>query len=354
MWLFSKNIDLFALFAPVWLIWIILFLLPSSILGINLPLWVWVVFVLLIDVGHVWSTIFRTYLDKEERKNHSQILWLIPLASFVILFTIASESSVWFWRILAYMAVYHFIKQQYGFFALYSRNTNSKQIRRILPDKFTIYFSMLFPVVYWHFQVREFSWFVSNDFFFFANSFTEIWDFLIPLYFVIIMGWLLEEIKLIKENKMNFSPGRILWLLTTAANWFIGIIAFNSDIAFTTTNIVAHGVPYFVLVIYYQNSKPKKKRTRYVGKALALTVLLGSFVLAYSEEFFWDLIFNHNKGPLFGEIFDYPDMTNPTIAAFFLALLTLPQVIHYILDGFIWKVNDKNPHLKNMLKSKNG
>ena len=112
MWLFSKNIDLSTLFAPVWVIWVVLFLLPNSILTINTPLWVWVVFVLLIDVSHVWSTIFRTYFDKEERRNHYKILWIIPLVSFIILFTIASESSMWFWRILAYLAVFHFMKQR--------------------------------------------------------------------------------------------------------------------------------------------------------------------------------------------------------------------------------------------------
>jgi hypothetical protein len=354
MWLFSKNIDLSTLFAPVWVIWVVLFLLPNSILTINTPLWVWVVFVLLIDVSHVWSTIFRTYFDKEERRNHYKILWIIPLVSFIILFTIASESSMWFWRILAYLAVFHFMKQQYGFFALYSIPTKAKQAKRLMPDKAVLYFSMLFPVIYWHFHARDFNWFVNNDFFHFANSFNEMWSFLIPIYFLVILGWLLEEFFLIRGNKISFSLGRILWLLTTAANWYIGIIYFNSDLAFTTTNIIAHGVPYFVLIIYYQNSKPKKAKTKYLPYVFATTVLLGSFAFAFSEEFFWDLLFNQDKGGVFGNFFNYSEVSNPILVAFFLALLTLPQVVHYVLDGFIWKVNAKNPHLKEMLKPQNG
>jgi LPXTG-motif cell wall-anchored protein len=357
MWLFGKNIDLFTLFAPVWLTWVFLFFLPSPILDAELPIWIWVVFVLMLDVGHVWSTIFRTYFDSEERKIHSQKLWLIPVVSFMVLFTLAQESTFWFWRVMAYLAVYHFIKQQYGFFILYSIPTKALQVKRRLPDKFVLYFSMVFPVIFWHFQPRNFDWFTSGDFFEFPTPAIgmEIWSWIIPIYFLVILAWLLEEILLIKGKKIEFSWGRILWLLTTAANWYIGIIYFNSDLAFTTTNVVAHGIPYVVLIIYYQNSKPKTgDKSNYSSALIAGTIVLGSLLFAYGEEFFWDLFLNQDKGIVFGNIFDYPEITSSILASFFLAILTLPQVVHYILDGYIWKVNSKNPHLKQMLKPKNG
>ena len=39
--------------------------------------------------------------------------------------------------------------------------------------------------------------------------------------------------------------------ITTALCWHVGIITFNSDYAFTVTNVVIHGIPYLVLVYWY-------------------------------------------------------------------------------------------------------
>ena len=69
-WLFNRRTDLFLLGLPVWLCWIVFFLLPDRLIYIGVPLWVWVVFILGIDVSHVWSMIFRTYLDPEEFSRH--------------------------------------------------------------------------------------------------------------------------------------------------------------------------------------------------------------------------------------------------------------------------------------------
>jgi hypothetical protein len=37
---------------------------------------------------------------------------------------------------------------------------------------------------------------------------------------------------------------------------------------------------------------------------------------------------------------------------FAIAILAMPQQVHYIVDGFIWKMNDKNPYLKPIFKPK--
>ena len=92
MWLFGKHKDLSLLFIPVWIIWIVLFFLPNNFLQNDVPLWIWVVFILGIDVTHVWSTIFRTYLDKEEFNNHKTVLILAPIIAFILLFGIAREA----------------------------------------------------------------------------------------------------------------------------------------------------------------------------------------------------------------------------------------------------------------------
>ena len=109
-WLFSKKIDILVLFLPVWLCWCVFFMLPESALQQDVPIWVWVVFVIGIDVSHVWSTLFRTYADKEEFRNHKRLLLIAPLVCFLAAFIVSSISFSFFWRCLAYLAVYHFIR----------------------------------------------------------------------------------------------------------------------------------------------------------------------------------------------------------------------------------------------------
>ncbi len=355
MWLFSKYKDLGILFLPVWIIWIVICFLPDSILHSSIPLWIWVVIILGIDVSHVWSTIFRTYLDKEEFQNHKTILILAPIFAFILLFGIAQESTLYFWRILAYLAVFHFMKQQYGFFALYTVKAKIQKKHRVFNDKWVLYISMIYPVIFWHLTDRSFDWFVAGDFFatnLLMNDSIRI--ILESCYWLIILGWLLEEIILIKKGLNTISYGRIFWMLTTLLNWYLGIVWFNSDLAFTLTNVIAHGIPYISLIIFYQIKKNSIPVVLPIKKVLtiATSIILISFLLGFLEEYLWDMYLYREKGSFFTYLFNYPAdiINNYWLQTFVLVLLSLPQVTHYILDGFIWKMNDTNPHLKNILK----
>ena len=48
--------------------------------------------------------------------------------------------------------------------------------------------------------------------------------------------------------------GKDIVVATTAICWYIGIVVFNSDYAFTVTNVIIHGVPYFALIYFYARS----------------------------------------------------------------------------------------------------
>lgn len=355
MWLFGKHKDLFLLFIPVWIIWIVLFFLPTNFLQNDVPLWIWVVFILGIDVTHVWSTIFRTYLDKEEFNNHKTVLILAPIVAFILLFGIARESVGYFWRVLAYLAVFHFMKQQYGFFAMYTAKAKITKYHRIFKDKWVLYFSMLYPVLFWHLSGRNFVWFVDGDFF--NTSINFPWRIITEsIYWITMLGWLIEEVLLIQKKVNIVSYGRILWLMTTLFNWYLGIVFFNSDIAFTLTNVVAHGVPYIALIIFYQlkkNSLHKTLSRRNVFSTI-FSILIISCLLAFGEEYLWDMLINREKTAFFSNIIAFPihEIIPSQFTPLLLVLLSLPQVTHYILDGFIWKMNDANPHLKTILISK--
>lgn len=357
-WIFSPKIDILGLFLPVWLVVLSCFFIPNQVLEAQLPIWLWVLVVMGIDVSHVWATIFRTYLDKFEFQRHKKLLIFTPLLVFFVLFLIANFSVLWFWRVMAYLALHHFIRQQYGFLAIYKGKYGIKS-KKIFADKWVIYFSMLYPVLYWHFSPkRKFQWFYSGDFFnlsYFLEQNLYIWQIFNLIYFLIILLWLIEEIYYSRQFSIKkWAWGKILWLLTTAANWYIGIVYFNSDVAFTLTNVVAHGIPYMILVFIYVE---KKKETRAgvlfsFGKYLKHIVLMFVciFLLAFLEEYCWDWWLNRQKTAFFGYFMTYPThlFVDPYLKAFAFAFLSIPQVSHYIIDGYIWKNNDKNPYLKNI------
>jgi hypothetical protein len=337
----------------------VLFNLPTDYLQADIPLWVWVVFVLCIDVGHVWSTIFRTYLDKEEFGQHRRLLLLAPLLSFVLVAGLAFVSTFWFWRLLAYLALFHFVKQQYGFLALYKMKAKDFGAQKIFKDKWVLYLATLYPVVYWHLgEGLNFSWFAMDDFInirsFFAIP-SDLWavffNALNVLYWVIIITWTIEEV--LRSDKIN--TGKILWMLTTAINWYVGIVYFNSDLVFTVTNVVAHGIPYLTLIIYYQYQKKTLKQNRLIsGFKIAGVILPVVFFLGWLEEYFWDMLVYGDRSDFFGAIIAYPFelLESPFSQAIAIALLTVPQFTHYIIDGFIWKSNATNPYVKQIFKAK--
>ncbi len=346
-WLFSKRHDLLILYAPVWICWIGAFLLPDRFHATPAPLWIWVLFVLGIDVSHVWSSIFRTYLDKEEFSNHRRLLIWAPVLSFLGAATIASISVALFWRILAYVAVYHFIKQQYGFMRIYKAKKGDFG-KQLITDNFVIYLSMLYPVLFWHLtQDRQFAWFVEGDFVMLNTSAMSGSYLLVGNLIYLLLGvcWLLQEIL----RKAPFAWGKVLWIATTFGNWYLGIIYFNSDIIFTITNVVAHGVPYMALIIFYQQRKLRIQKVP-ITAFYPLLVIGAVLLLAMAEEYFWDIWLNHEHASFFGKFLPYWNAElSTTLMVLATALLAVPQITHYIIDGFIWKNNVKNPYLKKIL-----
>jgi hypothetical protein len=139
-------------------------------------------------------------------------------------------------------------------------------------------------------------------------------------------------------------------MLTTAFNWYGGIVYFNSDLVFTVTNVVAHGLPYMALIIYYQYQKQalQQKSSSKPWWYWSLLVVLTVICLAWLEEYFWDMLLYGERPDFFMVLLPYPMalLEQPWAKALAFALLALPQLTHYIIDGFIWKSNAKNPYVR--------
>lgn len=337
-WLFSPYVDL-SVFLGSALVSLILILVgwQAGILDAETPDWAWISTVLLIDVAHVWATSFRVYFDLEELKRRLLLYTSVPIFGYVIGLALYSESETLFWRILALIAVFHFVRQQYGWVMLYRRKLGEKGRLSFLIDSFAIYLATIYPLVFWMSNLpRNFQWFVENDFF----SLPQIFDrFLFPIYIFSLTTYFLKSIYLyLAEGFINI--GKDIVVVTTTICWYVGIVAFNSDYAFTVTNVIIHGVPYFAIVYFYA-----KSRRESVGKGYRfftsnwLIFLTTLWLLAYIEELFWHRGVWHERNWLFGENWNWEDLQ-----IYIVPLLAVPQLSHYVLDAFIWRKKG-NPNL---------
>lgn len=330
-WLFSRNIDL-SVFLGSAVISLLLLAVgwQLGILNSDSPDWTWITAILLIDVAHVWSTSFRTYFDVEELRSRLWLYLLVPVLGYAFGVALYSEGRMVFWTVLAYIAVFHFVRQQYGWVALYRRKNNETSRISYWIDTIAIYLATVYPLVFWMSSTpRNFNWFVEGDFIQIPALLDTI---LFPVYVVSLLAYVAKSIyQYVAEGRLTI--GKDIVVVTTAICWYVGIITFNSDYAFTVTNVIIHGVPYFALIFLY--SQTRREKSNKVYKALSsnwIFFLATLWLLAYVEELVWHKGVWHERDWIFGGYWDLE-----TWKVFLVPLLAVPQLTHYVLDGFIWK-----------------
>jgi len=352
-WLSSPGWDILWIISPAFLSAASVLLFQKQMLeSQNVPLWVWVCFILLIDVAHVYATLFRTYLDPQAFKKNKAILLAAPAIAWIGGSLLYSVDEIFFWRALAYLAVFHFIRQQLGFMVLYCRKEPISWKKLQWLDRAAIYMATIYPILFWHTHLRNFSWFVAGDFFESAPAILSQAGLIV--YILVAVAYGIKEITMALQGSINL-PKNLL-LVGTALSWWVGIITVNSVMAFTITNVVSHGLPYMALVWLYhgQHSRRNLPTTQLafpsktgpgwpkviLSNALIFFVFLG--LLAYVEEGLWDGLVWREHLSLFAPFGQLPQIGDAALLALLVPFLALPQSTHYLLDGFIWRVKERN------------
>lgn len=310
----------------------------------DMPVSAWVILVLLIDVGHVYSTLFRTYFDKETFAAQRNTMVGIPVICAITGLMLYSFSDTLFWRVLAYLAVYHFVRQQYGFMRIYSHGeAYGKWPKRI--DSLAIYSATIYPMLYWHLNDhRNFNWFTEGDFF--QANIPGASEVLFILYTLIMGIYIVKEVYSTYLNRhLNVNKNAVI--LGTAFSWYFGIVYYNGDLTFTLLNVVAHGIPYMTLVWAWGRKKSKKgqlqdnRLLRFVfnGPGILLFIFIIS-ILAFIEEGLWDsLVWREHTG-IFISFGTWLQQAEKSMLKIIIPILALPQIVHYVIDGYIWKIKN--------------
>lgn len=340
-WIYSPKFDLGAIIGPPVVITSIVLAWGNRLATLEAPPWLWVLLVLGIDVAHVYSSLFRTYFDREEYNRRRTLYVVVPIVSWGAGIAIyAIWGATLFWSLVAYFAIYHFVRQQYGFLMLYRRGEPVGNLSYRI-DQVAIYMATVYPLVYWHTYTRNFQWFSDFE----VVHIPWVWPELVcRAAYVLALGAFLFKELYRWQSTGNLNLGKCLLLYATAAAWGTGIILFNGDLTFTLINIVSHGVPYMALIWIYQYRKRSSKAhlgnkfLRFFQLKYIPAYIAALFLLAYIEEGVWDKFIWREHASIFGP---FHWQASTTLLVFLVPLLVMPQVTHYVLDAFIWRVNKK-------------
>ncbi|WP_162126548.1 hypothetical protein [Flavobacterium phycosphaerae] len=336
-WIHKPKTDSLFILLPSFLVLAIVLLFQKQLLQIETEysFYTWLFLIVFIDVAHVYATLFKTYFVTSEFRKKKKLLIRLPIVCFLIGLVLFAFGSAVFWSVLAYVAVFHFIRQQYGFMRLYARN-EPKTRANVWMDNLVIYSATGYPMVYWFLSSpRKFNWFVEHEFFSYENQ--SVLTFLGWVYWGVMIIYVLRTFyKAYKEQFFNIPKNAII--VGTALSWYFGIVYFNDDLIFTMLNVVSHGIPYMALIYLKEIEKKPKEELGYLyrfkangGLFIFIAFLL---IVAFSEEYLWEIL-------VWKEQFSFSALDFSSWQFLVVPLLTVPQFTHYLLDGFIWKTDKK-------------
>ncbi len=346
-WLASKTYDLMWILSPPFLATFgvaIAFYLSPELAAAPMNPWAWLLLVLAIDVSHVYASLYRTFFRAEIWDRYALPLIVAPLLCYAVGYALYYHDPLWFWRVLAYLAVFHFVRQPYGIMLLYKRDSVPEPRLWHRLDLIAIYTASLYPIYCWHLDpARQFNWFTEGDFFLVDQP---QWQWLGHAWALSVLVLYLAKETMAFRKGFKINVPKNLVVFGTAVSFGFGIVYWNSDLAFTATNVIAHGVVYLGLVWWSDGKRVFHRNFSSRLQVLFPLAFVGTLlVIAYVEEGFWNVLVwdDHDQFfYVFARIFhavglDLSLVTSPAFLAFLVPLLALPQATHYIWDGFIWR-----------------
>jgi hypothetical protein len=283
--------------------------------------WAYLVF---LDSPHSFASLYGSYWDPQEWKARRTLYLLLPL-SLVLALTIGVRHSLPLTlRIIAYLNLFHFIRQQYGWMKLSQR-------RDPLPDKevrihhrieiASIYGATLAPTLWWHGRPSAGGWLYEGDLVFgvIPHQVGSIAMTIQGLLAAALVASLCFRWK--RYRRWEWSPF-LIWLSTTIA-WTGGIVL-DWGLEKTLMLDVLHVGVYLYFV--YQFGK-----ARWRGKADKIQA--APFYRATPWLFYFPLL----GLALLCWGFSKEVTEILTLPPLLLALVLTPPTLHYLLDTWIWK-----------------
>lgn len=319
--IFDVKTDFLLFAAPVLFAWTLALTLPQ--LGKTSIIVALFIFSIMSDHGHVWATLIRAYGSKQEFRKRPVLYTLTPIICFGVSFATAYHSLELFFQLFMYFNLWHHVRQQYGWMMLTARKEPPlKKFDQVL-DKLIIYGVGIYPLIWWHFHDKGYSWRGATPYLALPAWIEPIALF---CHWSIVAIYLGRQFILYSRNTPVNLTKQLIWI-STWAMMYPTIVISQSALVFLIVTNLTHGLPYIYLIYHYSKKQFDQEsvlhrvlntRAGYLWYLLFIALLGGSGLLLVKAL------------PLL------PGLSVPLTSA----LITLPPLIHFALDGFIWK----SPH----------
>eukprot|EP01062_Namystynia_karyoxenos_P056743 TRINITY_DN47662_c0_g1_i1.p1 TRINITY_DN47662_c0_g1~~TRINITY_DN47662_c0_g1_i1.p1 ORF type:complete len:415 (+),score=108.33 TRINITY_DN47662_c0_g1_i1:68-1246(+) len=308
----------------------------------DLPTWVYLLVVILCDVGHVWGTFLRTHLDARHNAARWKTHNVLPAVLFAGLVVVHWVDAAVMWTALGFLAIAQCVRQQWGFVSICRRR--KREVDDWGLDCWALCVGMAAPVLLWHCdRHRHFDWFMVE----------------VPLLLGPLPGWVEPVTLLVWCGTLVVYAARQLvlfnngdcntwkaWCVGSAwISWGAGLLVPHRVVAILFLTL-PHAVPALAVVYYSLHHRwhtrgshaPRgcgESLSRWLsapGRVWAFLLTLGA--VAAVEEALWEsLIWREYTHDVFAIELDHGGQS------FAVGLLVLPQATHYCFELLLWDHN---------------
>jgi hypothetical protein len=267
----------------------------------------------ILDSGHVYTTLWRTYFDPRERRRLRMYLWAPPVI-FAVVFGWGALGLPFLGAVVLYATVFHNVRQFYGLSKWYQRLAG---VSRPVSDRF-LYLLCGLPFVMAHFRpgvewppfYRDQEALVRPD--------VRVFSILAVIYCAALLGWATYEWFIWRrEGRREFA--RLLSVAYPVLLYGFAFLRGTTLAQILFPLVVSHGLTYIALTSL---SLVRTRGRAGLGRpAVAVIAVAATAALFGTIETIYE-----NRVAMF----DDPRL------AFFLALYLMPLFCHYLFDAFLW------------------
>jgi hypothetical protein len=302
------------------------------------------IWAIVFDETHGFATISRTYFDAEERARRGRWLWG-SLAFFLVIGPVMILLHLGDWLELAteLWGYYHIFKQHYGFMMLYkakNRDFNPVDMRL---DKNFFAAAFYYPFLIYPLHNKEAAELLPFPVL--PRPAAILQDVLLFLLILITLVYLARQIQKWRLGLPLNWPKQLLFAAAIPVNYLLFSSAMPLLGVYAAVTIY-HNIQYHRLVWFYNQNKygHDPDRSRKFGLA---TLVSGRWLFYVAAAALYAIIFDVVPRFVLKDGVGLMNIgtRNEIIFSFFAA----PGLLHYWLDGHIWKVR-RDPELREYLQ----
>jgi len=323
------------------------FLLLYRLLGVP-ALGLIIIWVMLFDGPHIFGTFTRTYLDREMRARHAWLLYgslvlfvIGPLCAVLpsvvtswtprrpLLLFVSANSFVTFIFVASMWAYYHIVKQHYGFMMLYKKKNDDLLPADNKIDRWLLWATLMYPFVRYMLRVPDARdmWPVSPTNWI-AESLETIA--LVVMVLAVAVFGVRTVMNVVRHRTLDLP--KLLFLAAVIPMHWIVLMGSLPPRVMVPILTVSHNIQYHRLIWFHNRNKYADDRSGRYG----VVSRISRSALAY---YLVGILFAAYRLP--NAFYGDSDLLVGLLWGF--------SLVHYYLDGKIWRVRN-NPELMTSLR----